>query len=117
MITGLRQRRLHGGQPRNLIVFNCIVNFHFTFFKSFQCTLQNRFECLAEEEDLEGRWSSFRQTITDVSLEVLGKRPPAKRQCHLSEATKDLISQRAEAKKRGDCYSEEYGRLRKVAKN
>ena len=41
--------------------------------EEFQCALQNRFEYLAEEEDLDGRWSSFMQTITDVSLEVLGR--------------------------------------------
>ena len=82
----------------------------------FQATLRNRFDGLAEEVDLEGRWEFFRQTITDTSLEVLGKRPAQKRQCHLSDTTKDLISQRAEAKSKGEAGSEEYGRLRKVAK-
>eukprot|EP00116_Pleurobrachia_bachei_P002363 sb/3462625/ len=41
----------------------------------YQVALKNRFDQLDDEVDLETRWEGFRKTISDTSLEILGKRP------------------------------------------
>ena len=47
--------------------------------------LQNRFDCLANKVNLEDMWDNFKQTVTDVSMEVLGKHPQKLKEQWLSE--------------------------------
>ena len=62
--------------------------------------LQNRFSCLPVEENLDEEWGSIRDTIKEVSMEVLGQRPRRRRQQHLSQETKDLIDERSKIKQK-----------------
>ena len=58
--------------------------------KEYNVALKNRFELLDSEVDLQRMWGQFKQTVSDVSMEVLGKRPPKVKEQHLSQKTKDL---------------------------
>ena len=42
--------------------------------EEFNIALSNRFSCLPVEEDLESQWSTIKETIKEVSTEVLGER-------------------------------------------
>ncbi|KAL5259045.1 hypothetical protein ACHWQZ_G009498 [Mnemiopsis leidyi] len=69
----------------------------------YNIALYNRFASLDSEVDLEGMWKAFSQTVSNVSLEVLGKRP----------------RKRGEFKRRdpnSDANRSEYSRLNKLAK-
>ena len=60
-----------------------------TKIEEYNVALKNRFELLDSEVDLERMWGQFKQTVSDVSMEVLGKRPPKVKEQHLSQKTKD----------------------------
>ena len=51
--------------------------------------------------DLECMLDNFKQTVSDMSMEVLGKRPQKAKEQHLSQKTKDLLVQRGQFKRRG----------------
>ena len=92
---------------------------NWTKVEEYNVTLQNRFECLDSEVDLENMWENFRDTITDVSIEVLGKRPRKTREEHLSQKTKDLLVKRGQFKRRdpnSDANRSEYSKLNKLVK-
>ena len=55
-----------------------------TKVEEYNIALHNRFSCLAHEENLEDMWVDFRDTVSEVSMEVLGQRPRKRRQQHLS---------------------------------
>ncbi|KAL5266167.1 hypothetical protein ACHWQZ_G006724 [Mnemiopsis leidyi] len=85
----------------------------------YNIALHNRFASLDSEVDLEGMWKAFSQTVSDVSLEVLGKRPRKAKEQHLSQKTKNLLIQRGEFKRRdpnSDANRSEYSRLNKLVK-
>jgi len=85
----------------------------------YNVALQNRFASLDNEVDLEDMWRNLSQTVTDVSLEVLGKRPRKAKEQHLSRKTKDLLIQRAQFKRRdpnSDANRSEYSKLNKLVK-
>ncbi len=90
-----------------------------TKVEEYNILLQNRFSCLPHEESLEDMWNGFRDTVSDVSMEVLGQRPRKRRQQHLSHETKDLLAQRGAVKRRdptSDANRSEYSRLNKLVK-
>ena len=83
--------------------------------------LQNRFSCLPVEENLDEEWTSVRDTIKEVSLEVLGERPRRRKQQHLSQETKRLIAERSKIKQKTPTPSNisnrsEYSRANKLVK-
>ncbi|XP_063681918.1 uncharacterized protein LOC134816852 [Bolinopsis microptera] len=85
----------------------------------YNVALQNRFASLDSEVDLEDMWRNLSQTVTDVSLEVLGKRPRKAKEQHLSRKTKDLLIQRAQFKRKdpnSDANRSEYSKLNKLVK-
>ncbi len=51
-----------------------------TKVEEYNIALHNRFSCLAHEENLEDMWVDFRDTVSEVSMEVLGQRPRKRRQ-------------------------------------
>ena len=90
-----------------------------TKVEEYNVTLQNRFECLDSEVDLESMWDNFKQTISDVSMEVLGRRPRKIKEQHLSQKTKDLLVQRGQFKRRdpnSDANRSAYSKLNKLVK-
>ena len=50
----------------------------------YNIALKNRFELLYTDDNLESIWGQFKQTVTDVSMEILGKRPRKVKEQHLS---------------------------------
>ena len=75
---------------------------------------KNRFDCLESEVNLESTWDNFKQSATQVSMEVLGQRPRRRKDRHLSQKTKDLLVERGEYKRRdpsSDTNRSEYSRL------
>ena len=83
----------------------------------YQLALRNRFEALEPEESLSGMWEQFKGVVGEASMEVLGSRPRRIRQQHLSQATRDLISQRAELKRNApEERGAEYAKLNKRVK-
>ena len=70
--------------------------------------LQNRFSSLPVEENLDEEWGQVRDSIKEVSMEVLGERPRRRKQQHLSQETKDLIAERSKIKQR--CPSDGFNR-------
>ena len=90
-----------------------------TKVEEYNVTLQNCFECLDSEVDLESMWDNFKQTISDVSMEVLGRRPRKIKEQHLSQKTKDLLVQRGQFKRRdpnSDANRSAYSKLNKLVK-
>ena len=90
-----------------------------TKVEEYNVALQNRFECLDSEVDLECMWNNFKKTISDVSMEVLGKRPRKIKEQHLSQKTKDLLDQRGKFKRKdpnSDANRSEYSKLNKLVK-
>ena len=72
-----------------------------------------------EDMDVEHVWSNLRDTISNVSMEVLGVRPRKKREQHLSSDTVQLIKNRGEFKRKdptSDANRSEYSRLNKLVK-
>ena len=88
--------------------------------EEYQIALSNRFICLPiEDEPLEEMWSSFKKTVSDVSMEVLGKRPKIRQHNHLSQDTKQLIKDRSAVKRQcpnSDTNRSEYSKLNKMVK-
>ena len=41
----------------------------------YDIALKNRFDCLESEVNLESTWDNFKQSVTQVSMKVLGQRP------------------------------------------
>lgn len=85
----------------------------------YNVALQNRFECLDPETNLEEMWHGFKSSVSQVSMEVLGQRPRKRKEQHLSEKTKDLLAKRGEFKRRdpeSDANRSEYSRLNKLVK-
>ena len=62
-----------------------------TKLTKYNIALHNHFINMDSEVDLEGMWKAFSQTVSDVSLEVLGKRPQKAKEQHLSQKTKNLL--------------------------
>jgi len=90
-----------------------------TKVEEYNVALQNRFECLDSEVNLENMWENFKRTVTDVSMEVLGKRPRKVKERHLSQKTKDLLVQRGQFKRRdptSDANRSAYSKLNKLVK-
>ncbi|XP_063686061.1 uncharacterized protein LOC134819840 [Bolinopsis microptera] len=87
--------------------------------QEYNVALQNRFDCLANEVNLEDMWDNFKQTVTDVSMEVLGKRPRKVKEQHLSQTSKNLIEQRGMFKRRdptSNVNRSAYSKLNKLVK-
>ena len=65
-------------------------------------------------------WGQFKQTVTDVSMEILGKRPRKVKEQHLSQKTKNLLIQRGQFNKREDpnlaVNRYQYSKLNKLVK-
>ena len=81
--------------------------------------LQNRFSCLPMEENLDGEWTLVKDTIKEVSMEVLGERPRRRKQQHLSQETKSLIAERSKIKQMAPSDNNnrsEYSRANKLVK-
>ncbi|XP_063677758.1 uncharacterized protein LOC134813809 [Bolinopsis microptera] len=70
--------------------------------------LHNRFSGLPVEESLDGEWELVKEGIREVSLEVLGQRPRRRKKQHLSQETKDLITERSKVKQK--CPSDGFNR-------
>ena len=85
----------------------------------YNIALKNRFDCLESEVNLESTWDNFKQSVTQVSMEVLGQRPRRRKNSYLSQKTKDLLVERGEYKRRdrsSDANRSEYSRLNKLVK-
>ena len=85
----------------------------------YNIALHNRFSCLEPEQDLEALWSEFKNSVHEVSMDVLGQKPKRKREEHLSSDTKTLLVQRSAVKRRdptSDANKSEYSRLNKMVK-
>ena len=85
----------------------------------YNVALRNRFDCLEPEVDLESMWDSFKESVSQVSMEVLGQRPRRRKDRHLSQKTKDLLVERGEFKRKdpnSDANRSEYSRLNKLVK-
>ena len=85
----------------------------------YNLALQNQFSCLEPEQDLETFWSGFKDSIQEVSMDVLGQKPKKRREEHLSSDTKSLLMQRSTVKRRdptSDANKSEYSRLNKMVK-
>ena len=90
-----------------------------TKIEEYNVALKNRFELLDSEVDLERMWGQFKQTVSDVSMEVLGKRPPKVKEQHLSQKTKDLLIQRGRFKRKdpnSEANRSQYSKLNKLVK-
>ena len=57
----------------------------------YYVALQNQFECLDSEVDLECMWENFKQIVPDVSVEVLGKRTRKVKEQHLSNSQTPIL--------------------------
>ena len=87
--------------------------------QEYNVAFQNRFDCLANEVNLEDMWDNFKQTVNDVSMEVLGKRPRKVKEQHLSQTSKNLIEQRGMFKRRdptSNVNRSAYSKLNKLVK-
>ena len=85
----------------------------------YNIALKNRFDCLESEVNLESTCDNFKQSVAQVSMEVLGQRPRRRKDRHLSQKTKDLLVERGEYKRRdpsSDTNRSEYSRLNKLVK-
>ena len=64
-------------------------------------------------------WGQFKETVTDVSVEILGKRPRKVKEQHLSQKTKDLLIQRGQFKRKDSNSAvnrSQYSKLNKLVK-
>ena len=85
----------------------------------YNIALKNRFELLDTDDNLESIWGQFKQTVTDVSMEILGKRPRRVKEQHLSQKTKDLLIQRGQFKRKDPNSAvnrSQYPKLNKLVK-
>ena len=65
--------------------FPAIENLHdHSKVEEYCIALQNRLSSLPVEENLDEEWGQVRETIKEVSMEVLGERPRRRKQQHLS---------------------------------
>ena len=66
-----------------------------------------------ENPSLEDQWKNLKNTIADISFEVLGERGRRKKTDHLSHETKNLLKERGEIKKKQstDVSRSEYSRI------
>ena len=62
---------------------------------------------------LEDQWKNLRDSVTEVSFEVLGERGRKKKTEHLSRETKELIKERGEIRKKPstDVNRREYSKI------
>ena len=65
---------------------------------------------------MDGEWKNFKEVVETVSLEVLGTRPRRIKEQHLSQNTRDLITQRSLVKRKSPEGGLEYSRLNKLVK-
>ena len=88
--------------------------------EEYNIALSNRFSCLSvDDEPIEETWVNFKEIVNDVSMQILGKRPKKRRQQHLSQETKNLLTERSATKRRdptSDSNCSEYSRLNKLVK-
>ena len=85
----------------------------------YNIALQSRFSCFEPEQDLEALWSEFKNSIHEVSMDVLGQKPKRRREEHLSSDTKNLLLQRSAVKRcdpTSDANKSKYSRLNKMVK-
>jgi len=69
-------------------------------------------------KSLEESWDYMKSSIKDASLEVLGVRPKKKRDQHLSDATRRLLNERNDLRKKKitEANTAEYSKVNKLAK-
>ena len=88
--------------------------------EEYTIALSNRFSCLSvEDEPIDETWVNFKEIVNDVSMQVLGQRPKKRRQEHLSQNTKRLLSERSATKRldpTSDSNRSEYSKLNKLVK-
>ena len=68
--------------------------------KEYNIALSNRFKDLPVDENLDNEWEFIKEGIKEVSINVLGQQPRRRKQHHLSQETKDLISERSKIKQK-----------------
>ena len=88
--------------------------------KEYSDKIAERFsEDNAEISSLEDKWIKLRDTINEVSFEVLGEKDRKKKEDHISKETKDLLVQRGEVKKKSSSADNrvEYSRLNGLVRN
>ena len=79
----------------------------------YNIALKNRFELLDTDDNLESIWGQFKQTVTDMSMEILGKEQ------HLSQKNKDLLIERGQFKRKDPNSAvnrSQYSKLNKLVK-
>lgn len=69
---------------------------------AYVISLQNRFQALEQMDDVEDKWTSFRQVMTEGAQETIGRRRGKRKEQWISDATWTLIDQRKETKKLRD---------------
>ena len=85
----------------------------------YNIALKNRFELLDTDDNLESIWGHFKQTVTDVSMEILGKRHRRVKEQHLLQKTKDLLIQWGQFKRKDPNSAvnrSQYSKLNKLVK-
>ena len=72
-----------------------------------------------DNTNLEDKWIKLKETINEVSFEVLGEKDRKKKEDHLSLETKDLLRQRGEVKKKSSIPDSraEYSRFNGLVRN
>ena len=72
-----------------------------------------------DNTNLEDKWIKLKETINEVSFEVLGEKDRKKKEDHLSLETKDLLRQRGEVKKKSSTPDNraEYSRFNGLVRN
>ena len=68
--------------------------------KEYNIALSNRFKDLPVDENLDNEWEFIKEGIREVSINVLGQQPRRRKQQHLFQETKDLISERSKIKQK-----------------
>lgn len=69
---------------------------------TFKLELQNRFQLLDEQSELEEKWSQFQEVLTEVAEETIGRRRGTKKKQWISDRTWKLIDDRKTVKCRRD---------------
>ena len=88
--------------------------------KEYSDKIAERFsEDNAEISSLEDKWIKLRDTINEVSFEVLGEKDRKNKEDHISKKTKDLLVQRGDVKKKSSSADNrvEYSRLNGLVRN
>ena len=68
--------------------------------KEYNIALSNRFKGLPVDENLDNEWEFIKEGIKEASINVLGQQPRRRKQQHLSQGTKDLISECSKIKQK-----------------